>query len=91
MVETMIDAADFGFPDEVDLAAPIDPNVHADAIRAAFEGKPSAAANQIALTAAVLLWMVERVPDIQSGLTIAQEQLTNGNALAVLNRVKQLA
>lgn len=91
MVETMIDAADYGFADEADLSAPIDPNVHADAIRAALQGEKGNVANQIALTAAVLLWMVERVPDIHTGLEIAREKLSNGQALAVLNRVRQTA
>jgi hypothetical protein len=35
--------------------------------------------------------MVERVPDIHAGLEIAQEKLNNGQALAVLNRVRQTA
>lgn len=91
MVETMIDAADYGFPDEADLSAPIDPNFHADAIRAALQGEAGDVANQIALTAAVLLWMVERVPDIHAGLAIAKEQLSNGQALAIINHSKQLA
>ena len=91
MVETMIDAAHYGFTDEADLSAPIDPNLHADAIRSALQGETGDVANQIILTAAVLLWMVERVPDIHAGLEIAKEQLSNGQALAVLNRVKQLA
>jgi sulfite reductase (ferredoxin) len=84
MVEVMIDAADYGFPDEADLTTPIDPNAHAEQIRRALRGEPGGAFDQIALTAAVLLWMVGRVPDIHTGLAVARQQLINGQALAVL-------
>ena len=91
MVETMIEAAEYGFPEEGNLAMPVDPNAHADALRRALGGEAGDAFNQIALTAAVLLWMVDRVPDIHTGLEISRQQLIDKRALAVLEAAHQFA
>lgn len=91
MIEHMIDAADYGYPDEVDLSMPVDPNAHADALLEALQGNPGAAYDQIALTSGVLLWMLDRVPDIDAGLSIAKQQLDSRQALAVLQAVRQFA
>jgi anthranilate phosphoribosyltransferase len=91
MVETMIDASDYGFPDEADLTTHPDPNLHADAIRKALAGEISPATHQIALTTAVLLWMLNQVEDVQSGLEIAYEKLHSGQALSILKTVQPIA
>jgi anthranilate phosphoribosyltransferase len=91
MVEHMIDAAQVGYPDEVDLTFPVDPNAHADALRHALGGNAGPAFDQITLTAAVLLWMLERVPTISDGLDIAREQLINQRALSVLQAAHDFA
>ena len=38
MVEHMLNAVDYGYPDEADLSTPIDPNAHATAIHSALNG-----------------------------------------------------
>lgn len=91
MVETMINAADYGFPDEVDLAHHPDPNLHADTIRKALNGEKGAAFDQIALTTAVLLWMLGRTQDIHEGLAIANEILSSGRAISVLKAAQPIA
>ena len=91
MVEHMINAADYGYPDEVDLSMPVDPNAHADAILKALEGDAGAAREQIILTAGVLLWMLERAPDIQAGIEIAKATVIEKKALAVLQQAKEIA
>jgi anthranilate phosphoribosyltransferase len=91
MVETMIDAAEYGYSDEVDLSTPVDPHAHAEALKMALEGQPGPAYDQIALTAAVLLWMLERVPDVCAGLDVAKEQLNSKRALDVLHAAHKLA
>lgn len=91
MTEIMLDAADYGYPDEVDLSAPVDPNVHAEMLKRALNGETGAAFDQIVLTAATVLWMLNRVADIQSGIEIAKEQLINRKALAVLQAAHDFA
>lgn len=91
MVETMIDAADYGYPDEVDLATPVDPHAHADRLLPALQGEPGPVYDQIALTSAVLLWMVGRVPDICAGLEVAKEQLNRQHAFDVLRSAHKMA
>ncbi|MEO1165379.1 MAG: anthranilate phosphoribosyltransferase [Chloroflexota bacterium] len=91
MVEHMLDASDYGYPDEADLSMPVDPNAHADALRETLAGKAGAAYDQIALTSAVLLWMLDRVPDIHAGLSIAKQHLDSQQALAVLQAAHQFA
>jgi anthranilate phosphoribosyltransferase len=91
MLEFMLDAADYGFPDEADLTTHPDPNLHADAIRKALAGARGAAFGQIALTTAVLLWMLKRVETIHDGLDIANEKLNSGQALSVLKPKEPIA
>lgn len=91
MVEFMIDAAEYGFADEVDLATHPDPNLHADAIRKVLGGEHGAAFEQTALTTAVLLWMLKRVESIHDGLAIASEKLSSGQALSVLKPKEPIA
>jgi anthranilate phosphoribosyltransferase len=91
MVEFMLDAANYGFPDEADLATHPDPNLHADAIRKALAGEHGAAFDQIALTTAVLLWMLQRVPNIHDGLAITNEKLSSGQAISVLKAAQPIA
>jgi len=91
MREIMIDAASYGFPDEADLSLPVDPHAHAELLLKALRGEAEAAANQIILSAGTILWMVERAPDIASGIEVAREQIKNGKALAVLEAAKELA
>lgn len=91
MVEIMLDAADYGYPDEVDLSTPVDPNAHADLLKQALHGEAGAAFDQIVLTAGTLLWMLDHVPDISTGIEIAKEQLINQNALAILQAAHDFA
>jgi anthranilate phosphoribosyltransferase len=90
MREYMIDAAEHGFPDEADLALPIDPHAHAEKLLKALRGEAQDAANQIILSAGTILWMIERAPNIESGIAIAREQIASGRALAVLTAAKEL-
>lgn len=86
MVETTIDATEFGYPDVVPLEAPNNPDYHAQQIQSALAGETGPIFDQITLTAATLLWMLEAVPDIPSGIDLAHDQLANGYALAVLEK-----
>lgn len=90
MVEYMLDASDYGYPDEADLSTPVDPNAHAIAIRSALDGEQGQAFDQIAYTSGVLLWMLQHTPDIQAGIEVAKEELLNGGALKVLKFGHQL-
>ena len=91
MIEHMINGVDYGYPDELDLSAPVDPNHHAEALRAALNGEAGAAFDQIALTTGTLLWMLDRAPDIAAGIEIAKEKLITKKALAVLQAANQIA
>ena len=84
MVETVINAADYGFATETPLIEPADPVRHASELRRALSGQIGPAYDQIALTAAVLLWMVEAAPDIDAGLERASRILDAGSALELL-------
>ncbi len=88
MVETMINAADYGFHEVVPLEMPNDAAAHAEHLRRALSGERGAAYDQIALTAATLLWMIDRVPDIHAGLETAHPILQSGQALTVLDKAR---
>lgn len=88
MVETMINAADYGFHDVTPLEMPNDAAVHAEHLRRALSGERGAAYDQIALTAATLLWMIEIVPDIHAGLETVHPILQSGQALTVLDNAR---
>ncbi|GAB5494523.1 MAG: anthranilate phosphoribosyltransferase family protein [Phototrophicaceae bacterium] len=91
MIEHMLDAKEYGFPDELDLSMPIDPNAHADATLKALRGETGNTRDQIILTTGVLLWMFERVPDIHAGIDCARDTIDKGDALAILENAKQFA
>lgn len=91
MIEHMIDAGQYGFSEELDLSMPIDPNAHADAILKVLKGEVCDAREQIVLTAGVLLWMLERVPDIHAGIENARVTIDSQKALAILENARQFA
>lgn len=84
MVETVIDATEYGYSDVVPLEAPNDPVYHAEQLQAALAGETGSIFDQITLTAATLLWMLDVVTDVQTGIDLAHFQLTNGHALSIL-------
>lgn len=85
MVEIMLDAKDYGFPDipEVDILN--DPSQHARIIQSMFDGEAHPLLDQILLTAATTLWMLESVADIQTGIELAREQWKSGKVRALLS------
>jgi anthranilate phosphoribosyltransferase len=89
MQETVINAADYGFSEIVALETPNDPAAHAEVIRRALDGESGAAYEQIQLTAATLLWMVQRVETIPVGLALAEQLLRDGQLRLFLERTPQ--
>jgi anthranilate phosphoribosyltransferase len=89
MQETVINAADYGFSEIVALETPNDPAAHAEVIRRALDGESGAAYEQIQLTAATLLWMVQRVETIPAGLALAEQLLRDGQLRLFLERTPQ--
>ena len=89
MLETMIDAADYGLTEQHPLEMATDPAAHAEVIRRALSGEPGPAYDQIALTAATLLWMVGATPDIATGLNTAQNLMTGGHVLNIIEALPQ--
>jgi len=87
MVETMIDAGDYGFHDPVMLDYPNDAVYHAQTIRRMLEGEDHPLIPQILLTAATMLWMLDASPDIASALTIVQEKWDSGCLRSMLNPI----
>jgi anthranilate phosphoribosyltransferase len=90
MGETVINAADYGFGEVVPLEMPNDPAAHADALRRALNGDNAPAFDQIQLTAATLLWMVQRVENISVGLELADHLLRDGQLRPYLERTPQV-
>jgi anthranilate phosphoribosyltransferase len=90
MREFMIDASAYGFKEEADLSVPVDPHAHAELLLKALRGEAETAANQIILSAGTILWMLERSPDIATGIAVAREAVATGKALAVLETAKEL-
>lgn len=86
MVETTVDATDYGFSEVVPLDAPNDAEYHAQHLQAALAGETGPVFDQIVLTAATMLWMLEAVPDIPSGIDLANSLLKQGHALRVLEK-----
>jgi anthranilate phosphoribosyltransferase len=89
MVETMLDAADYGFPDVLALEAPNDARHHADVLRRVLDGEPIPAADAVTLTAATLLWMVGKAATIGDGVEHARDLLRSGAAARVLHPYPQ--
>ena len=91
MVETVINAPDYGFETVVPLEMPNDPAAHAEALRHALDEASGPAFDQIQLTAATLLWMVQRVENIPAGLELAGQLLREGQIRPYLERTPQLS
>ena len=89
MIETVVNAADYGFGEVVPLEMPSDPAAHADALRRALDGESGPVFDQIQLTAATLLWMVRRVETIPAGLVLAGQLLRGGQVRLILERTPQ--
>ncbi|HEX2623057.1 MAG TPA: hypothetical protein VHL11_23010, partial [Phototrophicaceae bacterium] len=68
MVEITINAADYGYTSEIPLDYPDHAETHAEVIRRVLDGDEHPATDQIVLTAAVLLWMLNAAPDITTAL-----------------------
>ena len=85
MVETVIDASDYGFHDPISMDYPNDAEYHAKTIRCMLDGENHPLIPQILLTAATILWMLEASPDISSALTVVQEKWDSGCLQAMLN------
>ncbi len=87
MVETVINANDYGLTNVVPLAAPNDPLVHATLLRSALAGEVGPIFDQIALTAGALLWMLDKADNIADGIERAREMLKNGKAQGILDKM----
>jgi len=90
MVETVIDAADYGLTAPHPLEIANDAKAHADVIHRTLEGERGPAFDQIALTAATLLWMTGAAPDVHSGLSTAADLLANGQVLRIIEETQHL-
>lgn len=88
MIETVIDANDYGLTAIQPLETANDPEAHATIIRNALAGEPGPAFDQIALTAAALLWMVNATPDIATGLSTARAILKRGQPLDIIKSAR---
>ncbi|HLA44725.1 MAG TPA: hypothetical protein VJZ27_14875, partial [Aggregatilineales bacterium] len=86
MVETMIDAADYGFDEVIPLEMPNDAAAHARRIYQLLNDNPESdpAIRQIILTAGVHLWMVDAVPDVRAGIERAKALIESGAVLAII-------
>ena len=84
MVETTLDAAEFGLSEHNALEMPNEPEAHAAVIQRALTGEPGPAFDQIALTAATLLWMVGAVPEVASGLTLARDLMASNQVMKII-------
>lgn len=85
MVETMIDASDYGFSDVVEVDFTKDVDCHAKAIRAMLTDDEHPHIPQTLLTAATMLWMLDAAPDIETALEIVREQWAIGGVHSLLN------
>lgn len=78
MQQTVINAADYGFTEHFPLEAPNNPAHHAECLKRILHNEPDPARDQIILTAGTLLWMLEAVDDIPTGLETADNILQTG-------------
>jgi len=85
MVETMIDAADYGFPDTVTLEFTKDVASHTKAIRTMLTDDDHPLIPQTLLTAATMLWMLDATPDIDIALATVQEKWDSRCVQTLLN------
>ena len=90
MVETLVNAADYGFGEAVSLDTPPDPQAHAELLLAALNGQRGHVYDQIALTAGALFWMVGRTDSIEDGIEEARAHLGDGSAQAILHQATKL-
>ena len=89
MEEIVINAPDYGFSEVHPLEMPNDPAAHAEALRRVLDGERGPAFDQIQLTAATLLWMVQRVETITEGLALADHLLQDGRVRLYLERTPE--
>lgn len=76
----IIDTQALGFSDRGDISAPPDPEVHAAAARRVLANEPGPARDTVVLTAGLLLFLGNRVPDLKAGVVLAHETLASGAA-----------
>lgn len=76
----VIDTEALGFDGKGDIAAPADPDVHATAARQVLANEPGPARDTVVLTAAVLLFLNDRVRSLDEGVALAAETVASGAA-----------
>jgi len=84
-----LDPADYGVRAEADALRGGTPEFNAAALRAILEGERSPRADVIALNAALVLVVAERVDDLAEGLALARRALADGSAYAVFDRLRR--
>jgi anthranilate phosphoribosyltransferase len=84
-----LDPADYGVRAEADALQGGTPEFNAAALRAILAGERSARADVIALNAALVLVVAERVDDLAEGLALARRALADGSAYAVFDRLRR--
>jgi anthranilate phosphoribosyltransferase len=85
MVETMINAEEYGFGEVVSIDFPNDAEYHAQTIRDMLNGEDHPLIPQVLLTAATMLWMLDAQPDIATALKIVQEKWDSDCVRTMLN------
>ncbi len=86
---TTIYPSDFGF--ELASLADIrggDAEHNAREMLKIFQGEQNAYSDMVALNSAIALYLAEKVSNIQEGVNLAQDILSNGQAFAKLNQLK---
>ena len=81
MIKTIIDATEYGFDEIIDIEAPNDVAYHAEQIHTILSGKPHPARDQVVLTSAVVLWLLNVVPDVSSGVDAVRQVLADGHLI----------
>lgn len=76
----IIESEVLGFDSRGDISAPKEPAVHAAAARQVLANKPGDARDTVVLAAGVLLFLGNRVENLQEGVALADETLASGAA-----------
>ena len=83
-----VDPLQVGFPARERVKVPPQKALHVELNRAVLAGQAGSAADQVVLTAGVILSLLQVVPDVGAGLRLARQVLSSGRAAARLDRIR---
>lgn len=87
--DVTIDTSPYSPAERVRIEMPMERDAHVALNRSVIAGEPSLAAQQVAITAGAILYLLEKVDSAESGTEQAQSLLTSGTVQTTLNQLTE--